>query len=934
MTGFTEDESTDLGTEYVRKRRTPVELSPAEKSRIGSSSASGLQPRFSEGRVWHAESAEGVASRLDVDPAEGLSSTEALLRRQRHGENRIASKTRRPAWRVFVDQFKNLLVAILLGAVLLAWSIGDLADALVILTVVILNAMLGFRQEYKAEQAVAALKRMLAERATVRRDGAAVEVSRADLVPGDTVLLSAGSKIPADGRVVVARGLEIDESVLTGESLPVGKSTSRIEDKEAPLADRANMLYMNTIATRGRAEFVVTATGMQAEMGRLAAMLTEADEPLTPLQIQLDSLGKRLSAIAGVVVIAILLAGLWRGEPWVQIVLTSIALAVAAIPEGLPAVVTVTLAVGMHRMAKRGAILKRLAAVETLGCASVICSDKTGTLTLNQMTARALFFQDRHYTVSGAGYATTGAIEPNEGTDQAVELRELMLPLALCNDAQLCDGSIIGDPTEAALLVVATKSGLAIPELQAELPRIAEISFDSKRKYMASFHHDGGTVRILVKGALDTVIEHCSMLLTATGAQTLQQDERARLIDENERMASDGLRVLAAASAELPAEDFDPGGDLLSHIRDLTLVGLVGLLDPPRPEARDAITLCHGAGIQVKMITGDHWATATSIARKLGISGTVITGVDIDTMSDEQLSETVESIGVFARVAPEHKVRLVDALQRCGHIVAMTGDGVNDAPAVKTAHMGVAMGKAGTDVTKGAADMVLTDDNFATIVSAVREGRTIYDNIGKFVRFQLSTNIGALLTVGLAPLLGMPIPFTAVQILWINIIMDGPPAMALGVDPARPGIMDERPRSLTQRLLDRRLLFRIGSYGVVMTLGTLAVLYFALQTGDAKYATTLAFTTFVLFQLFNVFNARCANRSVFSKYLFTNRSLWIALVAVLILQVTAVHWPAAQRLFATTALSMRDWLLAGSVAASILLLEEGRKLLGRVWRRQ
>jgi len=933
MTRFINEDHIELGTVAVRRRLTPVEHPPSTESQIDSQSVCSQQSQFVDGRVWYKETVDKVASCLDVEPTLGLSNAEALARREQFGENRLTLKARRPAWLVFVDQFRNLLVAILLGAVLLAWSIGDLTDALVILTVVIFNAMLGFHQEYRAEQAVAALKRMLAEHATVRRDGLAVEVSRFDLVPGDVVLLNAGNKIPADGRIIVARGLEVDESTLTGESVPVGKTIDRIEDEEVPLAERANMLYMNTIATRGKAEFLVTATGMQTEMGRLAAMLTETVEPATPLQIQLDSLGKRLSAIAIVVVMAILLAGLWRGEPWVQIVLTSIALAVAAIPEGLPAVVTVTLAVGMHRMAKRGAILKRLAAVETLGCASVICSDKTGTLTMNQMTARTLFFRAKHYTVSGEGYETTGAIEPNDAADQAIELRELMLPLALCNDAQLRNGSIIGDPTEAALLVVATKSGLVVPQAQAHLPRIAEIPFDSKRKYMASFHHDGATVRIFVKGALDVIIEHCSTLLTESGVQSLQHDEQAMLLDENSRMASDGLRVLAAASAELPAEAFEPDSDLLAHIHNLTLVGLVGLLDPPRPEAREAIALCHRAGIQVKMITGDHQATATAIARKLGIAGDVITGVDIDTMSDARLSESIESIGVFARVAPEHKVRLVNALQERGHVVAMTGDGVNDAPAVKIAHMGVAMGKAGTDVTKEAADMVLTDDNFATIVSAVREGRTIYDNIGKFVRFQLSTNIGALLTVGLAPLLGMPIPFTAVQILWINIIMDGPPAMALGVDPAQPGIMDERPRSLSQRLLDQRLLFRIGSYGVVMTLGTLGVLYYALQTGDSHHATTLAFTTFVLFQLFNVFNARSAKRSVLSSYLFTNRSLWIALAAVLFLQATAIHWPVAQHLFATTALSMTDWLVATSVAASILLLEEGRKLLGRVWMR-
>ncbi len=882
-----------------------------------------------DSRNWHTQSIEDLAFRLGVDPQQGLSVAEALARLERDGANRLIPKPRRPAWQLFIDQFKNLLIVILLGAVVLAWTIGDLIDALVILGVVIFNALLGFHQEFRAERAVAALKRMLAQHATVRREGVIVEVSRFDLVQGDVVLLDAGGKVPADGRVIVAQGLEIDESTLTGESVPAGKSIEVLKGNETPLAERANMAYMNSIVTRGRAELLVTATGMATEMGRLATMLTEDVEPPTPLQIQLDSLGKRLAGIAGVVVLAILLAGLWRGEPWVQIVLTSIALAVAAIPEGLPAVVTVTLAVGMHRMARRGAILKRLAAAETLGCATVICADKTGTLTMNQMTARALFFHGQRFTVSGKGYRTAGSIEAEDGAGPSLELRELLLPFGLCNDAEIRDGSVIGDPTEGALLVLAAKSGLSIEHERTHLPRIAEIPFDSQHKFMASFHHDGPQVRVYVKGALEVLLDRCNTIFTAQGSSPLLKDERGELLDQNELMAREGLRVLAIASATLPADAFDPAGDLLEHLQNLTFVGLAGLLDPPRAETREAIALCGQAGIQVKMITGDHKTTATAIAETLGITGSAVTGAEIDAMSDEALAENIESIGVFARVAPEHKVRLVAALQQRGHVVAMTGDGVNDAPAVKCAHMGIAMGATGTDVTKEAADMVLTDDNFATIVQAVREGRTIYDNIGKFVRFQLSTNIGALLTVGAAPLLGMPIPFTAIQILWVNIIMDGPPAMALGVDPVRPGVMNKPPRGLRGRLLDGRLLIRLAGYGTIMTLGTLGILYYALRTGNALYATTLAFTTFVLFQVFNVFNARSGSASVFTSYLFTNRKLWLALVGVLSLQIAAVHWPPAQTVFTTTTLSLGDWLLAFSVAASILLIEEGRKLFHR-----
>jgi len=890
-------------------------------------------PANARERPWHAQSIQDVAARLGVDFRVGLTRAEAQARLERDGPNRLAAAPQRPAWHLFVDQFKNLLIIILLGAVALAWAIGDMIDAFVILGVVIFNAFLGFRQEYRAERAVLALKRMLAQHATVRRGGAAIEISRLDLVQGDVVLLDAGSKIPADGRIVVARGVEIDESTLTGESVPVGKTFEALDDAAAPLADRVNMAYMNSIVTRGRAELLVTETGMSTEMGRLATMLTKDVEPPTPLQAQLNSLGRRLAAIAGVVVFAIMLAGLWRGEPWVQIVLTSIALAVAAIPEGLPAVVTVTLAVGMHRMARRGAILKRLAATETLGCATVICADKTGTLTMNQMTARRLFFQGQRFVVSGEGYSTVGTIEAEDGGSLPPEIRRLMLPFILCNDAELRDGTVFGDPTEGALLVLGAKSGLQVEQERAHLPRIAEIPFDSQHKFMVTFHHDGSQVRLYAKGALEVLLDRCSTIHTAQGSSPLLEDGRAGLLDQNERLACDGLRLLAIASATLPAESFDPAGDLHSHLRSLTLLGLAGLLDPPRAETREAIALCRQAGIQVKMITGDHKTTASAIAERLGIEGGAVTGTEIDGMSDKVLAERMDSTGVFARVAPKHKVRLVDALQQCGHVVAMTGDGVNDAPAVRHAHIGIAMGATGTDVTKEAANMILTDDNFATIVSAVREGRTIFDNIGKFVRFQLSTNIGALLTVGLAPLLGLPAPFTAIQILWVNIIMDGPPAIALGVDPTRPGIMKKPPRHPGGQLLNGRLLVRLAGFGTIMTLGTLGVLDFALRTNNVLYATTLAFTTFVLFQVFNVFNARTGSGSIFTPYLFTNRNLWLALVAILCLQVSAVHWPPAQTVFKTTALSVGDWLLAAAVAASIVLIEEGRKLVfGRVGR--
>ncbi len=883
----------------------------------------------SDAPPWHALEISNVVERLDVEPGIGLTDNEASALLAQNGYNRLAEPPRRSPLRVFLDQFKSLLILVLIVAAVLAGAIGDLKDAVVILVVVIFNALLGFRQEYRAERAMAALKKMLAPQAEVRRDRRSRMISAEELVPGDMVLLDAGDKIPADGRFVIAHGLEVDESSLTGESTPAGKDTD-IRPVDAPLAERGNMGYMNTVVTRGRGELVVTATGMATEMGRLADMLAGAEEAPTPLQIQLDGLGKRLAGIAGVVVTLILLAGMLRGEPLVTLILTSIALAVAAIPEGLPAVVTITLALGMHRMARRHAIVKRLAAVETLGCTTVICSDKTGTLTLNQMTARHIWSRDTHFAVSGQGYEPEGEIQPENGAESP-DLKRLLETAALCNDSHLRAGQVIGDPTEGALLVLAAKGGLQPDRVRQQLPRIAEIPFDSTRKFMATFHHDGDKVQVYVKGAPDVLIKHCSNVLGAEGEQAGDDARRDAVAAENGSLAEQGLRVLALAHTTVPGQGFDPAANLLSHVEGLTLLGLVGLQDPPRPEARDAIALCQRAGIQVKMITGDHKITAGAIARDLGLDGETLTGAELDRLDASQLAARIEQTTVFARVAPEHKVRLVQVLKAHGHVVAMTGDGVNDAPALKRADMGIAMGITGTDVTREAATMVLTDDNFATIVHAVEEGRAIYDNIIKFVRFQLSTNIGAILTVSLAPLLGLPLPFNAIQILWVNIIMDGPPAMALGLDPARLGIMDQPPRDPRAHIMTLPRLAKLLFFGAIMTAGTLGVLFYGLQTSPEAQALTLAFTTFVLFQFFNVFNARAGDDSAFSRYLFTNGKLWLALSGVLGLQALAVHWPPAQAIFHTVALGVGDWLLAFTIAASILVLNEVRKLAIRLW---
>jgi Ca2+-transporting ATPase len=875
---------------------------------------------------WNLD-AQDCLARLDVKTSRGLADAEAATRLARFGANRLVEKPPRPVWLKFLDQFRNVLTGVLIGAAGLAWAIGDLKDAVVILIVVVVNAALGFHQEHRAERTLAALKGMLARQARVRRGGRVVEIGVETLVPGDVALLEAGDRVPADGRFVVAHNVEVDEAALTGESLAVGKHTVPVP-AAAPLAERVNMGFMNTTLTRGRAELLVTATGMNTEMGRLATMLEAAEEGDTPLQKELDRVGKRLAMIAVSVIAVILAVGIGYGQDLVKAVLNAVALAVAAIPEGLPAVVTVTLAVGMYRMARQKAIVRKLAAVETLGSTTVICSDKTGTLTMNQMTARALFHRGRRFTVSGEGYAAAGEIRAEDGGELPA-LAPLLLPMALCSESRIDEGKLIGDPTEGALLALVAKGGIEPEAALAHRPRIAEIPFDSAHKFMATFHHAGDEVLLMVKGAPDVLLAHATRVMGEGGEIPLDGVVRARILAENERLAGLAYRVLGVASRAIPANSFDPAGELMPWVQGLTFQGLAGIQDPPRPEAREAIALCRRAGIQVKMITGDHKATAAAIARELGLEGEVMSGAELDAVSAHDLSATIERVAVFARVAPEHKVKIVAALKERGHTVAMTGDGVNDAPALKTADIGVAMGITGTEVTKEAAAMVLADDNFATIVRAVREGRTIFENIVKFVRFQLSTNIGAVLSVSAATFMGLPAPFTAIQILWVNIIMDGPPAMTLGVDPPRAGVMDAAPRAPGQAILSGARILRLAQFGLTMAVGTLAVFIWALEQGGEAHALTLAFTTFVLFQVFNVMNARNEQGSAFNRQMFDNGKLWAALGGVLALQVLVVHWGPAQAVFNTVALSLADWGLAVLVASSVLWIEEARKLIAR-----
>jgi Ca2+-transporting ATPase len=896
----------------------------------------------------HRLDAHAVAARLGVTPDQGLTPDMVVARSEEFGANVLAEAARTPAWRRLLAQFTDLLILILIGAAVVAYAVsGELKTPLVVLVVVVFNAVIGFIQENRAEKSLDALKKMLVIQTRVRRDGQLLNLAASDLLPGDVVMIESGDRVPADGRLLFANSLEIEEAALTGESQPSTKGTASIDRDGVPLGDRKNMVYMNTTVTRGRGEFVVTATGMGTEIGRIAGLLRATETEKTPLQKQLDGLAHSLAKLAAVIVIAVFVIGLLRGDSAADLLLTAVALAVASIPEGLPAVTAVTLALGVSKMAKQNAIVKRLASVETLGCTSVICSDKTGTLTLNQMTAVELIAQLRRHDVSGDGYEPVGRIEHLDD-DEPISLDAALLPMALCTDAVIREvggrWELVGDPTEGALVVLAAKGGLDIDRVRANHPRLGEVPFDSANKFMATVHQLVGpnghrNVTLFVKGAPDVLVARSTTVIGADGAAEPISDHVDTLRDHNDRLASEGLRVLAVAQREFEPADWDEfthrGGDPIDLVRDLTLVALAGIVDPPRPEAKLAITEAHRAGIAVKMITGDHASTAAAIGRELGLTGRAVTGNDLDRMDDQQLAEEIDEITVFARVAPEHKIRLVAALQRKGNVVAMTGDGVNDAPALKKADMGVAMGITGTEVTKEAATMVLADDNFATIVGAVKRGRTIYDNIVKFVRFQLSTTLGFAVLFLLAAIFNIADgkPFTAIAILWVNIIMDGPPAMALGLDKSGTDVMTRRPRPLSEKILTPTRWTAVSFAATVMALGTLGVLILAPGTdpeaGVATVAGTMAFNTFVLFQFFNILNARSDRQSVFSRFTFSNRMLWLSLAAVTVLQVGVTHVGFMQDLFDTTSISLGQWLVCIAVASSVLWLEEIRKVVVR-----
>jgi Ca2+-transporting ATPase len=846
-------------------------------------------------RAWMQASAD-LAAALATDTRRGLTAAEAADRLARHGRNELRTRARTPAWRLFAGQFANAMILVLLAAAAVTVVIGDLKDTAVILAIVLLNGIIGFAQEYRAAEALEALRRMTSPTARVIRDGTVATIPAAELVPGDLLRLEAGDVVTADSRLVEVAALRINEAALTGESEPAEKLADPLPDvPPGQLADQRNMAFSGTAVTYGRATALVVATGMATAFGRIADLLAESRGGSTPLQRRLDQLGRWLAAGALGICVLIFVAGIARGEAIEEMLLTAISLAVAAIPEGLPAVVTIGLALGARRMAQRRALVRKLPAVETLGSVTVICSDKTGTLTQNRMLVERVWTPAAEYAVGGVGYEPSGSFAPEPVGD--ADLDGLLRVAAACNDAVLHapprpdkPWSITGDPTEGALLALAAKRGIWHRDLSDDRPRVDEIAFDAARRRMATLHDDAGVIWIAVKGALESIVP---LLVEGERREAALAEETAT------RWAADGYRVLALAERRLPELPRPtPAGE-----SDLHLLGLVGMTDPPRPESAPAIEACRSSGVRPVMITGDHPLTARAIARRIGLlrpGDGVVTGAELEGLPEAELDRLVPTTAVYARTNPEHKVAIVEAWRRAGAVVAMTGDGVNDAPALTLADIGVAMGLTGTEVSKEAADMVLADDDFATIVGAIEEGRRIYDNIRRVVRYLLTTNSAEIWVMFLAPILGLPLPLLAVQILWVNLVTDGLPALALGVEPAEPDVMRRPPRPANEPVLGRGLWQSALRIGLVMAAITLAVQWLALDRGWPWQ--TMVFSTLALLQLGNALAVRSERAFAFRLGFGSNLPLTAALAGTLVTQLALVYVPALQPLFATEVL--------------------------------
>ena len=866
---------------------------------------------------WHTLAGDAVFSLLRSGPA-GLTAAEAARRLVEYGSNELQAAHRISAWSIFLGQFKNLLIVILLIATVVSAFLGHEIEAVAIAVIVLFAVLLGFGQEFRAERAIEALRQMAAPTATVLRDGQETEIPACELVPGDVILLRAGDKIPADARLIESASLQIDEAALTGESVPVEKSVGTLAGEDLALGDRKNIVYAGTAATYGRGRAVVVATGMGTEFGKIAQMLQTVETGKTPLQVNLDRVGRALAWAALGVVVIIVALGLFRGQPFIDMLIFGIALAVAAVPEALPAVVTISLAIGVQRMAKRHALVRRLPAVETLGSTSVICSDKTGTLTKDEMTARRLFVAGEMIEISGAGYEPRGQfLRDGLAAEPSGPVRQLLTAASLASDAHIAhsetDGRwhVKGDPTEAALVVAAAKAGLNKADLDSQSPRVNEIPFTSETKRMTTLHADRDGAIAYSKGAPEVILASCCRLLKEEGEIALDPKSRATILDAAHKMAGEALRVLAVASKA--------GARLENAEHEMTFLGLVGMIDPPRPEVKAAIQTCEQAGIKPVMITGDHPITAQAVARELGLlkTGRVVTGAALEAMSEAEFERDVEDIEVYARVSPAHKLVVVTALQKKGHIVAMTGDGVNDAPALKKADIGIAMGITGTDVTKEAAALTLTDDNFASIVAAVEEGRGIFGNIKKYLMYLLSSNIGEIGLMAGATLAGLPLPLTAVQILYVNLATDGLPALALAVDPPEPDLMKRKPRNPRTGIFTRPVVILMAVGGLWSTMVNLGLFTWALNSGrSVDEAMTMTFVSLVLIQFFKAYNFRSDRHSVLNRP-FANKWLNLSIAFQLVLLALIVYLPFLHRPFGTFSLPLVDWVVIVVLAFSV-----------------
>ena len=887
---------------------------------------------------WHSKKKEQVLQDLQSG-SEGLSVEKVDLKRQEFGYNELKERKRASALQIFFSQFKNtftlMLVAAIVISVVLGWyeaeafhdgrlTFETFVDGIAIGAIVILNSVIGFVQEYRSEKAIEALKKLTTPRARVIREGKEQQVQARELVPGDVLLLEAGDRIPADARLLEVVDLRIDEAVLTGESNPVDKRID-VLDTDTPVADRKNMVFTGTDVVNGRGKAVVTSTGMDTEFGKISEMVQTVEKEEIPLKRKLDKFAKKIGIIVVMAAATIIVISLIRnGTIEISLLLTAVALAVSAVPEGLPAVVTVTLALGAKELSKRNAVVRRLASVETLGSTTIICSDKTGTLTRGEMTVRKIFLGGKVIEVTGSGYEPVGEFKIEGSPVSIVEQEDLGLLLrigALCNNSSLDGSSVIGDPTEGALVVAASKSDMKLDELKKQFPRLAEIPFSSNRRLMTTVHDTpSGSQVAYVKGSPETVLGLCKLVHWDGKTRRLSDQLKRELLGRNEEMANQALRVLGLAYRELSSAMSNY--DKKSVEKDLVFVGLVGMIDPPRDEAKEAVSLCEKARIRVVMITGDHKLTAVTVARELGILKTelAITGDELQAKSDEEFESIVEDVRVYARVSPEHKQRIVKALKKKGHVVAMTGDGVNDAPAVKQADIGVAMGITGTDVTKESSDMVLADDNFATIVNAVRGGRVIYDNIRKFVRFLIALNFTELILIGSFALIGLPIPLLPVMILWLNLVTDGPPAMALSVDPPNDDVMLRPPRSPKEGVLHGNLVFILASTFVQLIVEIVAFWFgFGFQ-GSLEKARTLVFVVACFYELVVIWNCRSESRHAFRVGFLNNKAL-LAAVAVSVLSTLAVVYvPAFQFLFQTVFLDLTDLGVAVGLSLAGLLL--------------